>query len=201
MATGDPWAFAEDSSKENAQLKTELQNLKNMLDDLMQSGALSPLEKDVLSPVKAQAQDLYLKKQTKKEPGYVSHDKKVVGIALDSTGPLTVPKELFLITAEELELGIPVQIQLEITPDVSTGTGVDANHKICEHGYHASISEIKARVKPGYTQFSVNEEKVIDHILNGTEEEEQQIKREACLLKKHQEKDEVNRFTGLEIET
>lgn len=97
--------------------------------------------------------------------------------------------------AEELAIGVPVQIQFEIIPKAPIGPFCSG--ACSAYLYSADIKSIKARVKPDTAQFVGDEEKSLDLIIDDTAEENERI---AECIKKHAKKvDEANRFTGLEI--
>jgi len=102
---------------------------------------------------------------------------------------------LFIETAEPLEFGLPVQVMFEVVPIVQAANNMDGNFM-----YRARISLIKARVKPGTSEFTLAESQELEDIVNGTEDvvqDKQKARKLVAQIKKKEH--EANRFTGLEI--
>lgn len=144
--------------------------------------------------------DSYFKKYypSPKEPSYTHASDKRVVISLNvmPKDTATLPEELMIVMEKALELGVPVQVQFEITPY----TLAHLTENTVLFMYHCSIKSVKARIKPGTKEFVEAEEKYLDHIINGTEDADQEKERAMKRIMKVKKELEANRFTGLEIE-
>lgn len=117
-------------------------------------------------------------------------------------GTVFLPEAMSIIMKQELEVGVPVQILLEITPQSYelAKTISPSGYLIGNHAYNCTVDSVKARLKPSTAQFIGAEEKNLNHIIYGTEDVAEENKRIVKCIKKQVEKaDEANRFTGLEI--
>ncbi len=130
-----------------------------------------------------------------------SHMKEVISVGVGVGHNLggKMPEKLFIEIAGKLPLGVPVQVQFEIIPVVANGYTVAENGPTT-HEYIANIVSVKARLKPGTVAFFEEEEKSLNHIINGTEDTAQiKIRAEKNAKKIAKTGEEANRFTGLEI--
>ena len=131
-------------------------------------------------------------------------DKRVVTSlnVLQPPNTATLPKKLMIAMEEALELGVPVQVQFEIVPTVETGMNVNDPQFPDAPGvyvYLAKINSVRARIKPGTLEFVGKEESNLNHIINDTEGSAEAEKRAKQRMQIEKEKNELNRFTGLEL--
>lgn len=134
----------------------------------------------------------YVYPKKPKPVSYASNDMKtVLSVVIENESK----SQLFIRTTEELPEGVPVQLQFEIVPQRANlkFTKEDGTVEYCS--CYADIKSIKARIKPSTLAFIAEEEKQLDHIINDTEDADQEKER----ARKIKQKTEINRFTGLEI--
>ncbi len=142
-----------------------------------------------------------------KKPDFThASDKRVVTSfsVINPEDAASLPKKLMLVMEGALECGVPVQVQFEIIPHAAVGWTVTVDDPQFPYApgfyaYHCSIESVKARIKPGTDEFVGKEESNLNHVINGTEGSEEAEKRAEKRMQKIEEKDALNRFTGLEL--
>lgn len=146
--------------------------------------------------------DMWYNKMFPKQPKsqHVSDKRVVTSVNVDPPkDTISLPKKMLITTEEELTHGVPVQVQFEIIPQSCLAWSENPEASTGFYVYHCSIESVRARIKPGTLEFIGAEEKSLDHIIDGTEDSAQEKERVKKNIEKAKEKDEVNRFTGLEI--
>lgn len=138
------------------------------------------------------------------KPNYThkSDERVVTSIDVKPTNTASLPEVLLISMEQVLEIGVPVQVQFEITPVAAiawTENDPSFPGSTGFYAYHCSVKSVKSRIKPGTKEFIGKEELNLEHVINGTEESEEAKQRAKKRMQKANEKSEANRFTGLEI--
>lgn len=112
----------------------------------------------------------------KKPDSYHTSDIRVVTSVNVSMPKNTdsLPEEMVVVMEQELNIGVPVQIQFEIIP-------VLQGYSNGFYTYCCTVNAIKSRIKPGNAEFDQAEEEILNEIIEEPPEKE------------------VNRFTGLDL--
>lgn len=124
--------------------------------------------------------------------GSKSDMKKISFVEISALG-----NQMMIETFDELPIGVPIQVQFEIIPHAPVGYTINDDESLATTQYSARIMSIKARIKPSIVAFQESEEKNLNHIIEGTEDEVLVSKRAKKRAKEIEK--ENNRFTGLEI--
>jgi len=143
------------------------------------------------------------------ESSYTNKMLKVLSVFVPQTnGAEKMPSQMGVSVEKALSIGVPIQIQFEIIPNLemgytTDGEVLDANlEAILLTGFHAygcAIMSVKARIKPGTSEFNEAEGKNLNHVINGTEDTAQLTERAKKRVDLIRKADETNRFIGLEI--
>lgn len=141
-----------------------------------------------------------------------TNDKRVVlSVNVDPPSDANaLPTSMLIMMEKQLEIGVPVQVQFEITPHSCIGWNVqetqdpnfmpDGPHGWTGwYSYHCEITSVKSRIKPGDLEFEASEDKAINHIIDGTEDEKDEKERVKKRTEQAAKHDEANRFTGIEL--
>lgn len=140
-------------------------------------------------------QPLFSGEPPPKKPSYThTSDKRVVvAFSVRSQYPdISQPmpgEEATLVLEKSVKFGVPIQVQIEITPQACMYDGF--------YVYHCCVNSVKACIKPGTLEFGAAEEKMLNHIIEGTEDTAQA--EEKAKKREQKEESKANRFTGLEI--
>ena len=133
---------------------------------------------------------------------YASDKRVVTSVNAVPKNTVSLPEEMMIVMEQALEIGVPVQVQFEITPENKLAWSENDPAFPDAPGFYAylaKIKSVKARVKPGTDEFVGKEELSLNHVINGTEGSAEFEDRAKKRMQKAKEKDTLNRFTGLEL--
>jgi len=120
----------------------------------------------------------------KKLNSYHTNDIREIEALQVTIEEMAPPQTFYVVMKKPLQIGVPLQIQFDITPfDYGKHEALDYSDIAVMHpyAYTCIINSVRARIKPGNAEFNDSEKEHLNKIIHEAKPKE------------------VNRFTGLEL--